>query len=73
MLLAGTLRSLPRTIASVLLLGNSWHRTYCQRDQAHPVNDQTIRRVLEAAGVDFIDENGGGPGVRLMARQQKKS
>ena len=24
-----------------------------------------IRRVLEAAGVEFIDENGGGPGVRL--------
>jgi transcriptional regulator with XRE-family HTH domain len=24
-----------------------------------------IRSALEAAGVDFIDENGGGPGVRL--------
>jgi transcriptional regulator with XRE-family HTH domain len=29
------------------------------------VNDQAIRRVLEAAGVEFIDQNGGGPGVRL--------
>jgi hypothetical protein len=29
------------------------------------VNDQAIRRVLEAAGVEFIDEKGGGPGVRL--------
>jgi hypothetical protein len=29
------------------------------------VNDQAIRRVLEAAGVEFIDANGGGPGVRL--------
>jgi transcriptional regulator with XRE-family HTH domain len=29
-------------------------------------NDRTIRRALEAAGVEFIDENGGGgPGVRL--------
>ena len=28
-------------------------------------NDLTVRRVLEAAGVEFIDENGGGPGVRL--------
>ena len=27
---------------------------------------------LEAAGVEFIDENGGGPGVRLRKRQQKK-
>jgi transcriptional regulator with XRE-family HTH domain len=24
-----------------------------------------IRRAFEAAGVDFIDENGGGAGVRL--------
>lgn len=24
-----------------------------------------VRRALEAAGVDFIDENGGGAGVRL--------
>ena len=28
-------------------------------------NDHAIRRALEAAGVEFIDENGGGPGVRL--------
>jgi len=28
-------------------------------------NDIAIRRALEAAGVEFIDENGGGPGVRL--------
>ena len=24
-----------------------------------------VRRALETAGVDFIDENGGGSGVRL--------
>ena len=24
-----------------------------------------IRAALESAGVEFIDENGGGPGVRL--------
>jgi transcriptional regulator with XRE-family HTH domain len=28
-------------------------------------NDQAIRRALESAGVEFIDENGGGAGVRL--------
>jgi transcriptional regulator with XRE-family HTH domain len=28
-------------------------------------NDQAIRRALEAAGIEFIEENGGGPGVRL--------
>ena len=28
-------------------------------------NDLAIRGALETAGVEFIDENGGGPGVRL--------
>jgi transcriptional regulator with XRE-family HTH domain len=32
-----------------------------------------LRRALESAGVQFIDENGGGPGVRLRKRQQKKA
>lgn len=27
-----------------------------------------IRKALEAAGVEFIAENGGGPGVRLRKR-----
>jgi hypothetical protein len=31
-------------------------------------NDLAIRRALETAGVEFIDENGGGPGVRLRKR-----
>jgi hypothetical protein len=35
-------------------------------------NEIAVRRALEAAGVEFIDENGGGPGVRLRERQQKK-
>jgi hypothetical protein len=28
-------------------------------------NDLAIRRALETAGVEFIDDNGGGAGVRL--------
>jgi hypothetical protein len=36
-------------------------------------NDLAIRRALETAGVEFIDENGGGPGVRLRKRQQRKA
>jgi transcriptional regulator with XRE-family HTH domain len=35
-------------------------------------NRLAIRRVLEEAGVEFIDENGGGPGVRLRKRQKSK-
>jgi predicted transcriptional regulator len=30
-----------------------------------------IRRALESAGVEFIEENGGGPGVRLRKRPAK--
>jgi hypothetical protein len=32
-----------------------------------------LQHALESAGVEFIDENGGGPGVRLRKRHQKKS
>jgi hypothetical protein len=35
-------------------------------------NDLAVRRALEMAGVEFIDENGGGPGVRLRKRPQAK-
>ena len=35
-------------------------------------NDLAVRRALEAAGVEFIDENGGGPGVRLRNGKGKK-
>ena len=34
---------------------------------------EVIRRTLEAAGVQFIDENGGGPGLRLRKRRGKKA
>ncbi len=42
--------------------------TRVEADQ--PANASTlaaIRTALEAAGVEFIEENGGGPGVRLTA------
>jgi DNA-binding XRE family transcriptional regulator len=31
-----------------------------------------IQMALETAGIVFIDENGGGPGVRLRKRQRQK-
>ena len=36
-------------------------------------NDLAVRRALEEAGVEFIDENGGGPGVRLREPSRQKS
>ena len=35
-------------------------------------NDLAVRRALESAGVEFIDENGGGIGVRLRKYQRTK-
>ena len=31
-----------------------------------------LQRALESGGVEFIDENGGGPGLRLRKRQRLK-
>jgi transcriptional regulator with XRE-family HTH domain len=35
-------------------------------------NDLAVRTALETAGVEFIDGNGGGPGVRLRQRRRQK-
>jgi transcriptional regulator with XRE-family HTH domain len=32
-------------------------------------NAEAVRRALESAGVEFIAEDGGGPGVRLRERR----
>ena len=34
-------------------------------------NEAAIRTALEKAGVEFIDENGGGPGLRLKKPTRK--
>ena len=36
-------------------------------------NDIAIRQALEAAGIEFIDENGGGPGMRLKKSLKKRT
>jgi hypothetical protein len=36
-------------------------------------NDLSVRRALEAAGIEFMDGNGGEPGVRLRKRHTKKA
>jgi len=42
------------------------------RRQLSSESIELIFRALSQAGVEFIDENGGGPGVRLRKRQQAK-
>src|SRR5262245_17382079 len=34
---------------------------------------EVIKQAFERAGVEFINENGGGPGLRLRRRQRKKA
>jgi transcriptional regulator with XRE-family HTH domain len=34
---------------------------------------EKIRKAIENGGVEFIDENGGGAGVRLRKRQRKRT
>jgi hypothetical protein len=36
-------------------------------------NDLAVRRTLELAGFEFIDENGGGPRVRLRKLATRKT
>jgi hypothetical protein len=35
-------------------------------------NEAAIRRALETAGIDFIEDNGGGEGVRFRKPQKPK-
>jgi transcriptional regulator with XRE-family HTH domain len=45
--------------------------TVARLERGEELRDRTvdaIRGALEAAGVVFIDENGGGPGVRLRGK-----
>ena len=33
---------------------------------------EKMQRALEAAGIEFIEENGGGPGLRLRKSTKRK-
>jgi hypothetical protein len=41
--------------------------------RAHRSTLTALKSALEVAGVEFIDENGGGAGVRLREKRSKKS
>jgi hypothetical protein len=48
-------------------------RRACGRRREIPVtraNEAAIRQALETAGIDFIDEDGGGDGVRFRKSQR---
>ena len=42
-----------------------------KRRKVLPESVESIRRALVRAGIEFIEENGGGPGVRLRKGLKK--
>src|SRR5215472_18879871 len=49
------------------------HQLEAGTSQPRRATLDVIRRAFESAGVEFIDENGGGPGVRLRQRRRPKT
>ena len=48
------------------------HQLEAGTSQPRRATLDVIKRAFERAGVEFIDENGGGPGVRLRKRSRSK-
>ena len=48
------------------------HQLEAGTSQPRRATLDVIKRAFERAGVEFLDENGGGPGVRLRKRQRTK-
>jgi hypothetical protein len=71
----GLIRWSAERLAEASALGLSTIRRaefYDEETSMTVANDLAVRHALEAAGVEFIDENGGGPGVRLRKHLRSK-
>ena len=56
-------------LADAAKIGNATIRNFeGSKSEPQSATLDVMRRALEAAGVEFIAENGGGPGVRLRRR-----
>jgi predicted transcriptional regulator len=49
------------------------HQLEAGTSQPRRATIDVVRRAFEAAGIEFIDENGGGPGVRLKKAPKKRT
>jgi transcriptional regulator with XRE-family HTH domain len=63
-------------VRDVAVLAQVSPNTVARLERGETLNPRTlaaIRAALEAAGVEFIAENGGGPGVRLKTASSASS
>lgn len=63
------------TVKQLAELSGVSHDTINRLESGEELKERTvaaIRAALEAAGVEFIPENGGGAGVRLKRKQEEK-
>lgn len=56
-------------LAKAAQVGVNTVNRFEQGQDARISSMESMRRALEAAGVQFIPQNGGGPGVRLKSRE----
>ena len=49
------------------------HQLEAGTSMTAPSDSRVLGALLKAAGVEFIDENGGGPGVRLRHRARPRA
>ncbi|QPC93081.1 transcriptional regulator [Mesorhizobium sp. INR15] len=61
-----------RDLADVACVATQTITRLGQGDRLKPKTLQAILAAFEAAGIDFIPDNGGGPGVRLSRRLDDK-
>jgi predicted transcriptional regulator len=61
-----------RDLAKAAKIGVATVARFEAGDELRPKTVETIRSALEKGGVEFIPENGGGPGVRLAKRKVKR-
>lgn len=60
-------------LADAAKIGNATIRNFeGGKSEPQSATLDVLRRALEAAGVEFIEENGGGPGVRLKKKGRGK-
>jgi transcriptional regulator with XRE-family HTH domain len=49
------------------------HQLETGANQPRRATVDVVERALQAAGIEFIEENGGGPGVRLKKSPKKRT